>query len=643
MGGSLDEFKLVFPPAERGPVRDLFGALEFQRFLKDFGGEMKTLSDEQYRCVTTDREFRELIQALRAAELIAIDTETTSVEANRADLVGLSFCVDAERAWYVPVAHTGEGHEEQLPRERVLLYLKGILENPKKRFVGQNLKYDITVLGRAGIRLVGVAGDTLIASYLLNPGRRSHKLDGLALTWLQHKMVSYEEATQDTAGDFAAVGLEQAAVYAAEDAHVALLLHDKMEPALKEAGLTPLYSDVEIPLVSVLSRMERSGVLVDREALEAYSEELGAQIAEAEEATWRHAGRKFNSASPKQLAEILFGELGLPVIKKTKTGPSTDASVLEELASRHELPEAILRFRMLSKLKSTYVDALPPLIHPETGRIHTSFKQTVAATGRLSSQHPNLQNIPIKNKEGRRVRAAFIPADGFALLSADYSQVELRVLAHLCGGEGGFARAFEQGLDVHSMTAADVFEVMAPLVTPQMRRTAKAINFGLIYGQTDYGLARTLRISRKKAAKYIERYKARYPEVDRYMGETVSFAREHGFVRTVLGRRRPITDLSSNNYNQREAAKRTAINTPVQGSAADIIKLAMLAIDEVLEREFPESRMIMQVHDELVFEVPKEQVDRLQARVVQEMERAYPLSVPLVVDAQVGSNWDEAH
>jgi DNA polymerase-1 len=640
----LDDAAYSFPPVDTEPVRELFQTLEFHRFLSELGGEMKSLSSEKYMCVTEDEQLRELVAALSAADVISIDTETTSIDSMTAELVGISLCVDDERAWYVPVGHTGEGADSQLPASRVKLHLKSILGNPQKQFIGQNLKYDAVVLARAGMPLGGVAGDTLIASYLLNPGRRSHKLDGLALTWLQHRMTPYDEVTQDTDGAFAPVALADATHYAAEDAHVVYQLHPKMLEALDEADLVPLYRDVETPLVPVLGRMERQGILLDSELLRAYSAELAVDIEAAEALCWEHAGREFNSASPKQLAEILFEELGLPVIRKTKTGPSTDASVLEELAPLHELPQAILRFRMLAKLKSTYVDALPPLVHPETGRIHTSFNQSVAATGRLSSNNPNLQNIPIRTAEGRRVRQAFVAEPGYVLLSADYSQVELRLLAHLCGGEGGFARAFASGRDVHRSTASEVFEVPESEVTDEQRRAAKAINFGLVYGQTEYGLARALHISRAEAGAYIERYKERYPEIDSYMETTVEFAREHGYVSTLLGRRRPITGLSSSNYNQRQAARRTAVNTPVQGSAADVIKVAMLRVDEMLERgELGDTRMLLQVHDELVLEVPEERLEQVRARVTETMENAVPLDVSLKVESGDGGNWEEAH
>jgi DNA polymerase-1 len=641
---TLDGAQYSYPPQDQDAVRQLFQELEFHRFLTEFGGEMKSLSSDQYVCVTEDEQLRELIGLLSGAETISIDTETTSLNPMRAELVGVSFCVDDERAFYVPIAHTGEGASRQLPAERVKLYLKSVLGNPNKRFVGQNLKYDAVVLARAGMPLRNIGGDTLLASYLLNPGRRSHKLDGLALTWLQHKMVPYEEATSDTEGAFAPVPLDVATHYAAEDAHVVHRLHPKMTTALEEADLGGLYRDVEVPLVGVLGSMEQHGILLDVDLLSEYSAQLATDLTAAEALCWEHAGREFNTASPKQLAQILFEELDLPVVRKTKTGPSTDASVLEELAASHPLPAAILRFRMLAKLKSTYVDALPPLVHPETRRIHTTFNQSVAATGRLSSNNPNLQNIPIRTSEGRRVREAFIASPGYRLLSADYSQVELRLLAHLCGGEGGFARAFASGSDVHRVTASEVFGVDEDAVSSEQRRAAKAINFGLVYGQTEYGLAKALHISRKEATAYIERYKAQYPEIETYMESTVDRAREHGFVTTLLGRRRPITGLGSSNYNQRQAARRTAVNTPVQGSAADVIKVAMLRVDSLLRSgALGDTRMLLQVHDELVLEVPEDRLEAVREQVIFEMENAVSLKVALKVESGDGQNWDEAH
>jgi DNA polymerase I len=638
-----EDMTLRFPPQDPGPVTKLFQELEFHRFLDELGGEMRSLSGERYELVTDLPGLRSLITTLAEHDEIGLDVLTSSPDGNRADLVGLAFCVDDKEAWYVPLGHVGPGAERQIPVDRALLYLRAILESPAKRFVGGNLQFAATVLARHGVHLGAPVADSSVASFLLNSERKTHELPGLALTWLRHKMVPPKEALKQVGGKLADLDPSEALRFAAEGAHVARRLRPHLDKAIDEGGLGQVYREVDLPLVPVLSRLQQNGIRLDTDRLAVIREDLAVRAAAAERETWEHAGREFNSSSPKQLAVILFEELGLPVSKKTKTGPSTDASVLEELSDKHPLPAAILRYRSLTKLLSTYVDALPPLVDPATGRIHTHYSQTVAATGRLSSSDPNLQNIPIRTAEGRRIREAFVPEEGHVLLSADYSQVELRVMAHLCGGEGGFARAFEADQDVHRNTAAEVFDVAPQLVTSAMRSTAKAVNFGLIYGQTDFGLSRSLHISRGDARDYIVKFKERFPEIDRYMEETVASAKADRFVRTVTGRRRPVADLTSSNYNHRQAAQRVAINTPVQGSAADIIKLAMLGVDRMLRDEFPDVRMLLQVHDELVFEVPTGQVDRLRERVVEEMESAYPLRVPLRVDTGVGHNWDEAH
>lgn len=639
----LADLAVHFPPPDRKPITALLKDLEFHRMLSKFGGEMEGVSRDHYRCVLDEASFEELLAELRAAPILSLDTETTSILPTRADLVGMSFCAHAERAWYLPLGHTGAGSEQQLPREGVLERLRPILSDPARQLVGQHHKYDLIVLERAGLRLSPLGFDTMLGDYLLNPTRRTHDLDGLAMTWLEHKMIPYEETTKAYGGAFAPVPIDIATRYAAEDAHIAWLLREKMVPELERQGLTSLLVDLEQPLVPVLAGMERAGIGLDAEALLRYSGELEVDIRAAEARCWDLAGEQFNTASPKQLATILFEKLGLPVVKKTKTGPSTDADVLEELAAEHDLPAAILRFRTLSKLKSTYVDALPAAVDPATGRVHTSYHQAVAATGRLSSTDPNLQNIPIRTSEGRRIRAAFVARPGYTFLSADYSQIELRVLAHLCGGQGGFARAFAENKDVHRVTAAEIFDVHEQLVTSEMRRTAKAINFGLVYGQTAHGLSRALRVPQKAAKAYIERYKARYPEIDGYMARTVAFAEAHGWVETILHRRRQIPDLDSPQFTIREAARRTAINTPVQGSAADLIKLAMLRVDRGLKEELPDCTMLLQVHDELVFEVPQARAGEATDRIRSWMQDVHTLLVPLVVDVGQGPNWDAAH
>jgi DNA polymerase-1 len=558
----------------------------------------------------------------------------------RADLVGLSFCNDQEESWYVPVGHaTGEAH---LTWNEVRGPLAPLIEDPAVGKTGQNLKFDIKVLDRHGVRLAGVDGDTLIADYLLSPDRRTHKLDDLALIHLEHRMITFKEALGD-GSSFADVPLAAARDYAAEDAHVAWLLDERLSSRLEAEGLDRLYRDLELPLVDVLARMELAGILLDRTVLEDLAVELEARIAVAEAACHELAGGEFVIGSVKQLREVLFDRLGLPVLKKTKTGPSTDESVLTELALSHPLPRAILDHRLLVKLKNTYVDPLPALINPDTGRIHTHYSQTTAATGRLASTDPNLQNIPVRTEEGRRIRQAFVPPPGRLFLSADYSQVELRILAHLVGGRGGFADAFARGTDVHTETAAGLFGTDAEGVTREMRSIAKAVNFGIVYGQSAFGLAQQQRISRAEAAEYIRRFKERYPEIEEYRERTLTVARDKGYVETLLGRRRPVPDLASGNFAARAAAERVAINTPVQGSAADLIKKAMIAIDRRLREEYPGQLMLLQVHDELLFEVDEERVDEIAQMVRQEMAGAIELAVPLVVDVGVGQSWDEAH
>jgi DNA polymerase-1 len=637
----LDDLAFTFPPEDVEPIKALFEELEFHKFLGLVGGAHKTVESSGHRCVTTSAHLDELVAAVRGADRVALDLVTSPHVATEAAILGVGVCTTPAHAWYVPVGHTGQGADRQLPLDVVLGALGPALAETD--VIGHDMKRDLVVLARHGVALPRIVGDTMIADYLLNPSRRSHALDGLALTHLQHKMRPVEEVTKEVGGTLAAVSLQDATRFGAEDAHVVFLVHGKLRKALDAAELTRLYDDVEVPLVSVLAGMEQVGVRIDVPALRALSAELEVRAAEALATCHRLAGEEFNPNSTRQLARILFDVLDLPVIKRTRTGPSTDASVLEQLAAEHELPAAVLAFRSLDKLRNTYVDALPNYVNPRTGRIHTTFNQALAETGRLSSEDPNVQNIPIRTAEGRRIRATFIPADGAVFVSADYSQVELRVLAHLCGGEGGFARAFASGKDVHRATAAEVFELPEDEVTSEVRSAAKAINFGLVYGQGAWGLANTLNISRADAAAYIRKYKKRYPEIEGYMDARVEEARTQQFVTTILGRRRRITDLTSSNYNQREAAKRLAINTPVQGSAADIIKVAMIQVATMLPREFPEARLLLQVHDELLFEVPPDQADGLAKRVVGIMEAAVPLSVPLKVDVGQGTNWDEAH
>ncbi len=635
----LDELALVWPPDE-DRARNLFTELEFRGLLREFGGDMSAIDRDAYRLVTDTDSLTELVEVLEAAPRFALDTETTSLDAMSAELVGVSFCADDEVAWYVPVAHAVL--EPQLDWATAREALAPFLTDPARGKTGQNLKYDLEVLARHGVELAGIDGDTLLADYLLNPDRRSHKLDDLALVWLNHRMISFSDVVAKDR-TFADVPLETARDYAAEDAHVAWLLDAKLTSRLDDDGLLELYRELEVPLMPVLATMEMHGITIDRDAMAELSAELEIGIADAETRCFEAAGREFNIGSVKQLREVLFDELGLPVIRKTKTGASTDERVLTELALQHPLPAAILDYRSLVKLKNTYVDPLPELINAETGRLHTSYSQTTAATGRLSSTDPNLQNIPVRTPVGRRIRQAFVAPPGRVLLAADYSQVELRILAHLCGGVGGFADAFAAGADVHAETAAGLFDVAPEAIDRQQRTIAKAVNFGIVYGQSAFGLAQQLRIPRSEADRYIKRFKKRFPEVENYKRRTLDAAKEKGYVETLLGRRRPVPDLASGNFNARAAAERIAINTPVQGSAADLIKKAMIEVDRRLRDEFPGQQMLLQVHDELLLEVDEDAADAVGAMVKEEMIGAIELSVPLVVDLGVGRNWDEAH
>jgi DNA polymerase-1 len=635
----LDALTLHYPPPE-DRAQELFTELEFRGLLREFGGEMESVDRGGYRLVSCTDDLEEMRSSLAAAGRFALDTETTSLDSMQADLVGLSFCCDDDIAWYVPVGHsTGD---PQLDWSEVRAGIAQLIEDPKVGKTGQHLKYDFKILARHGVKLDGIDGDTLLADYLLSPDRRSHKLDDLALVHLSHRMIPYKDVAGDKA-TFAEVELNTARDYAAEDAHVTWLLDRKLTPLLEEEGLTTLYRELELPLIPVLARMEINGIGVDRAALAELSTELAAGIAEAESRCYEAAGEEFTIGSVKQLREILFEKLDLPVIKKTKTGPSTNEQVLLELSLQHPLPQAILDHRSLVKLKNTYVDPLPQLINPETGRIHTNYSQTTAATGRLSSSDPNMQNIPVRTSEGRRIRSAFVAPAGRILVAADYSQVELRILAELCGGTGGFAEAFARGADVHSETAAGLFDVPSGMVTREMRTIAKAVNFGIIYGQSAFGLAQTQHISRTEAAEYIKRYKERFPEIEDYRQRTLAEAAKNGWVETLMGRRRPVPDLTSGNFAARAAAERVAVNTPVQGSAADLIKKAMLAVDRRLAAEFPGQLLLLQVHDELLLEVDEDRAEEVGEMVRSEMVAAMKLSVPLVVDVGVGRSWDEAH
>ena len=586
------------------------------------------------------------LEKLQGATLFAFDTETTSLDYMAAEVVGVSFAVEAGKAAYVPLAHDYPGAPDQLNREAVLDALKPLLEDDSVAKVGQHLKYDANVLANHGITLRGIHDDTMLESYVLDAAGSRHDLDTLALKYLGQRTIHFE----DIAGKgvkqltFNQVPIEQAAPYAAEDAEVTLRLHQLLSEKLEqEPALSQLYRELEVPLVNVLSRIERNGALVCRDTLAAHSQELGERILALESQAHELAGGPFNLGSPKQLGEILFNQLELPVLRKTPKGaPSTAEDVLAELALDYPLPAVLMEYRGLSKLKSTYTDKLPEMIDPRTGRVHTSYHQAVTATGRLSSSDPNLQNIPIRTDEGRRIRQAFIAAPGHQIVAADYSQIELRIMAHL-SQDAGLLTAFAEGLDVHSATAAEVFGVEIDAVSGDQRRKAKAINFGLIYGMSAFGLGKQLGIGRNEAQEYIDLYFARYPGVAEYMARTRETARDMGYVETLKGRRLYLPEINARNRQRQQAAERTAINAPMQGTAADIIKMAMLAVDDWLTHSNLSARLIMQVHDELVFEAKAGAVEELCATVSQLMSGVGVLDVPLLVEAGTGDNWDQAH
>ena len=600
----------------------------------------------QYDCVTTEQALAQWISVLKETGTFAFDTETNSLDYMEAELVGLSFCAEPGVACYIPVAHDYPGAPDQLSRDYVLNQLKDLLEDPQYQKVGQHLKYDMHVLANHGITLRGFAGDTMLESYVLDSVSGRHDMDSLAERYLSRKTLSFEEVAGKGAKQltFNQVSLEQAVPYACEDADITWQLYEYLTQQLTATeSLYTVYTGIELPLAPVLQSIERNGALVSRDILQQQSSVIGARLIELEAEAHDLAGRPFNLGSTKQLGEILFDELKLPVIKKTPKGaPSTGEEVLVELALDYPLPKVLLEYRGLAKLKSTYTDKLPTLINARTGRIHTSYHQAVTATGRLSSSDPNLQNIPIRSVEGRAIRKAFIAPENHVIVAADYSQIELRIMAHL-SGDAGLLTAFNEGLDVHAATAAEVFGVALDEVTSDQRRSAKAINFGLIYGMSAFGLAKQLHIGRAESQAYIDTYFQRYPGVLDYMDRTRQGAHERGYVETIFGRRLYLPEINARNKMRVQAAERTAINAPMQGSAADIIKKAMLAVDRFLRDSSLESKMIMQVHDELVFEVPKHELDALRAGVITAMESAAQLAVPLLVEVGLGDNWEEAH
>lgn len=603
-----------------------------------------------YQTILTQAQLETWLKKLEQAELFALDTETTSLEPMQAQMVGLSFALlhhDKIEAAYLPLKHDYDGAPTQLNFDATLAALKPLLESTKPQKVGQNLKYDCHVFANHGVHLRGIAFDTMLESYVLNSTASRHNMDDLAAYYLQKTTIKFEDIAGKGKNQktFNQIEVEAAATYAAEDADITLQLHHALHPKLAEQpGLVAVLNEIEMPLLPILAKMERHGMLIDADLLAIQSGELAAKIEQLEEQAYRAAGQEFNLGSPKQLQEILFEKLDLPVIKKTPKGvPSTAEPVLAELAEQgHELPKIIMKHRTLAKLKSTYTDALPKQIQPQTGRVHTSYQQAVASTGRLSSTEPNLQNIPIRTAEGRRIRQAFIARPGYVLLAADYSQIELRIMAHL-SADAGLMQAFAEGKDIHQATAAEIFDTPLHEVTSEQRRSAKAVNFGLIYGMSAFGLANQLGVDRGLAQAYIDRYFARYPGVKTYMNTTKADAKYHGYVETLAGRRLYLPDINARNGQLRQYAERTAINAPMQGTAADIIKKAMIALDSWIDQAEFDIRMLMQVHDELVFEVKADQVEAVKPHIKQLMENAMQLDVPLIVEIGQGLNWDEAH
>jgi len=630
-------------------LKNFFQELEFKSWAAELSGKGTVepiQKQKKYHAVLTEEEFLIWLDRLQNAELICLDTETTSLDYMYAEIVGLSFAIEHDEAIYIPVAHDYIGAPQQLSRAYVLEKLKPLLENPNLKKVGHNLKYDKEVLANHRINLQGIAYDTMLESYILDSTASRHDMDTLAIRYLNHKAISYEEVAGKGAKqiNFSKVTVEVATEYAAEDADVTLQLHNYFFKKINEdKKLKKVLEEIEMPLLDVLVDVERTGVLIDAGLLKKQSIEIEKRAQELEKETFVLCGQEFNLNSPKQLQEILYDKMNLPIIKKTPTGqPSTAEPILQELADEYELPKIILEYRSLTKLKSTYTDRLPEQINQNTGRVHTSYHQAVAGTGRLSSSDPNLQNIPIRTEMGRRIRQAFVAPKNYQILAADYSQIELRIMAHL-SGDRGLIDAFANDLDIHRATAAQVFGAHLNEVTDEQRRKAKAINFGLIYGMSAFGLAKQLGVERASAQAYIDSYFAQYPGVREYMENTRKKAHEMGFVETIFGRRLHLPDINARNLQLQKAAERAAINAPMQGTAADIIKIAMLKVQHWLRESDIDARMIMQVHDELVFEVLKADVEELREHVIQLMNQAAQLAVPLVVDVGVGLNWDEAH
>jgi len=624
---------------------DLFRELEFKTLATEFA-QKADKSEKIYQLITTTKELEKLAHVLENKEIFAIDTETTSKHPTKAQLVGISFSFRENQGFYVPIGHTFPDGVEQPEKEEILRIFKPVLENPDVKKVGQNIKYDYIVLSRFGITLQGISFDTMIASYLLDPSIRGHSLDRIAMNLFGYKTISYEEVAgkgKNQVG-FQEIPISEAVTYAAEDADLTFMAYQAFKTRIKDQGLSDLMNNIETPLITVLADMELSGIKVDKNALKHLSNIFELELNTLEKEIYSLAGEEFNINSSQQLGVILFEKLKLKTIKKTKkkTGYSTDVEVLTKLAKTHELPEKLLRYRTLGKLKSTYVDALQKLTNTETGRIHTSFNQTITITGRLSSSNPNLQNIPIRTKEGKKIRKAFIPEEGHTLISADYSQIELRILAH-CAEDEILIEAFNKGEDIHTRTALEVFQVLPEFVTDDLRSQAKAINFGIVYGMSGFRLANELNISRKMATAYIDNYFKRYSGVKKFIDTTIEETKKTCEVQTIFGRKRRLDDINSSNANIRNFAQRAAINTPIQGSAADLIKIAMINMDIALKKNHLASKMLLSVHDEIIFECPFEEKDQLIDLAKSVMENVHPLKVPLKVNFGTGENWAQAH
>lgn len=635
-------------PQDNAALIHLFKDMEFRTWLSELLEEAKEnnkVRHEHYTIVMRESALEEWIQQLEKAALFAFDTETTSLDCMSAQIIGISFAVTEGKGAYVPFGHDYSGAPQQLSKQFVLSKLKPLLENPAIKKIGQNIKYDIEVLTHENINLCGCVYDTMLESYVLDSASNAHDMDSMALKFLGWRTIAYEDIAGKGAKQLAFnhIDVDKAGMYAAEDADVTLQLHNKLWPRIaKQPNLQKLLETIEIPLIAVLARMECTGVLIDPFKLEKQGQELLKRLLELEQDAYQLAGGAFNINSPKQLQDILFGKLNLPILQKTPKGqPSTADAILQELALEFAMPRIIIEYRSLSKLISTYTSRLIEQIHPKTGRIHTSYNQAATATGRLSSSEPNLQNIPIRTPEGRRIRTAFIAPPGYKIISADYSQIELRLMAHI-SEDPALLHAFRNNLDIHQATSAEVWGVPLEEVTSEMRRSAKAINFGLIYGMSAFGLMRQLGIERENAQQYIDRYFARYPKVKEYMDKTRKQAKEKGYVETLFGRRLYLPDINASQIPRQRAAERAAINAPLQGSAADIIKLAMIRIDEWLIKEKIDAKMIMQVHDELVFEVNEKEVTKIAEGIRQHMCDVVSLQVPLIVSLGIGDNWDDA-